>query len=307
MTIANSVGKCADMVKQYLYRVDQYNYGQLCCVDGSEDVNPKYQLSFYDSKIYVTWEDAMAHIRQSVDEDVEIPDIHHFIVKKVEIGGSPNWGVEQWVFDNHGTMLNPIYQPGDIVEIITNNLKEKCAALGIVVKEPVDYEVYYLVATAPGVKPEKLETFSLMPPQFPISDSLRKYFRQCFDTVNEDYEPTETSPVEYGFGLAGFGELAVCIDVDRANKEPHLHIVDKHCRFVVNLRLDRPEYFSDNAPSAKLQPYQILELMEHLTENINGKTRWWYMLRRFEEWYDDYNINLSLDSPLPDYTQLIHI
>lgn len=179
------------MVGQHLYRVDQYNYGQLSCVDGSEDANPKYDLTFYDSKIFATWDDAMARIRVAVDETVGIPDIHHFILKKIELGGSPDWGVEKLVFDNHGSMLNPDYQPGEIVEIITCDLKEKSAALGFIVRAPRNDEECYLVATTPGVNPEKVDALSLMTPQFPVSDSLKEYFQQCFDTVNEDYEPQQ--------------------------------------------------------------------------------------------------------------------
>lgn len=309
---------------EYLYRVDKYEYGQISCSGDAENAYPKYNLSHSASNLFRTWEDSMRHIQQEINEDKEYGDIHHFIVKRLELGKSPDWGDMVWLIDSKGNQLDcslfgsdyenaeeqPRFERRDIVEIITINKKEQSVSLGVVVKTPPEYspiqdEGCYLVATAPGVRPEKVESISLMKPHFPISDDLRDYFQKCFETVSYDKKPAEDSPFPYGFALGGFGELEVCIDVDPITETPHLHIVDKNCKFVVNLRLDKPEYFGDIKTSDILQDYQIHELMDYLYENINGKTRWWYMLRRFWEWYDDYNLNIPLDTPIPDYRKLI--
>lgn len=309
-----------DDSKEYLYRVDKYEYGQISCSGEGENAYPKYNLSHSASVISKTWEDALDYVKQEVLEDRGYGDLHHFIVKRLKFGGSPDWGDTVWLIDNKGNIIDHSligrpnehlrFRQGDIVETVTINLKEKSVSLAVIVKEPLAYPLHrdddcYLIARKTGAKPEKAESIKLMKPRFPISNDLKEYFQKCLETVDYDQKSTKETQFPYGFALGGFGLLEVCLDVDPITETPHLHIVDKNCKFVVNLRIDRPEYFTEDATSDTLQDYQINELMDYLTENINGKTRWWYMLRRFWEWYDDYNLNIPLDTPLPDYHKLI--
>lgn len=92
----------------------------------------------------------------------------------------------------------------------------------------------------------------------------------------------------------------------KRQSSPHLHISAFDCTFLVSLRLDRPEYYphEDNFTDM-LNKRQKELLIEELTEVKYGRTRWWYILRKWNAWHDDKpKLQLPLDMPLPDYRLL---
>lgn len=289
---------------EFFYLLEVYSLGQICCSGDGEYAYPKYHITRSDSCIFKTWSDVMAYLKSKATEDAEYREIHHFRLRKEAFGPVRCSDDRLWLFDSNGNQLNGMnsFSFGDLVETININLRKQYVSLGIVVGKNQNG---YLVADKLSSQPVRVAECNLMPLRFPVSEDLSAYFQRCHDTMTEFNRPAVKEPFNYGFDLGGFAELLICIDVDPDTLTPHLHIVDKNCRFVVNLRLDRPEYFDKPEPSDRLQPYQVKELVDYLNENIYGKTRWWYMLRRFWEWYDDYNLNIPLDFPLPDYTELI--
>lgn len=289
----------------FYYRAEVYSLGDICCSSREEYVYPKYRIYSSGSGTFKTWTETMAYIKNMVSEDAENCQIHHFRVRSVRFGATCHSAKDLWIFDAKGNQLNgPLaISPGDLVETVNLTHHDKFVTLGIVFRKDKNG---YLIANTPNSLPVSVDEFDIMPLRFPVSEDLRAYFQICRDTVDL-HKPWEFDPLKYHWiGSDGFARLSVSIVVDPETLVPHLHIADKNCTFVVNLRLDRPEYLDKPEPSDRLQPYQVRELVEYLNENIYGKTRWWYMLRRFWEWYDDYNLNIPLDFPLPDYTCLIH-
>lgn len=290
---------------EFYYRVETYSLGQICCSCDGEYAYPKYHIIRSDLYIFKTWSDVMAYIKSKAAEDAEYREIHHFRLRREAFGPVRCSDERLWLFDSKGNQFNGMnsFSFGDLVETINIDLKEQYVSLGIVVGKKQNG---YLIANKPNAQAVSVAAHNIMPLRFPVSDNLKVYFKNCHDTVVESKIPAALEPFKYGFDMGCFGQLNVCIDVDPETLTPHLHIVNRNCRFVVNLRIDRPEYFDKPKHSDCLQPYQIRELVEYLNENIYGKTRWWYMLRRFWEWHDDYNLNIPLDFPLPDYTELIN-
>ncbi len=109
---------------------------------------------------------------------------------------------------------------------------------------------------------------------------------------------------ERGSEAGEFYELKIYLHFDEDNKPPHLHIND-HYGLKVALYIDRPEYYDHDGYMGRLTNNQIIDLQAYLTSPVFGKTRWWYMLRKWNESNDDEDLMLSLDTPMPNYVELL--
>lgn len=66
--------------------------------------------------------------------------------------------------------------------------------------------------------------------------------------------------------------------------------------------MDAPEYYDHDGAEGRLSRSQIEALTDFLSESEAGKSKWWYMIR---DWNDDgYGRRLPLDLAMPDYRKL---
>ena len=82
-----------------------------------------------------------------------------------------------------------------------------------------------------------------------------------------------------------------------------LLLLDDSYGLRVSLRTDRPEYADFEDFTCRLTASQLNALQDYLEDVEIGKTKWWYILREWNQ--DDDNAPIPLDTPLPDYTKLI--
>lgn len=302
--------------EEYYYQVTEFVLGQISCYDETY-AYPKYHITCNAKVVFRTLDDAEGWMADRATDEEWQSELHHFIVEQRRYGEPYGRGLPKWLCDrigkrmdctischiDHPITLKPRFKRGDVIELITVNLKVQSASLAIVVDVPE--RDTYLVADTIGAKPKKVSYIDVMPTRYPISNNLKEYLHKSLETVSENDAEHHHEYIEQGFSLGEFGTLTVCLDVEPETLMPHLHICDKDDRLMVSLRLDRPEYFPhDGRFTSRLQKWQKQALVEYLTQIDCGKPRWWYMLRRFREWYDDHNLNLSPDMPLPDYTKL---
>lgn len=223
------------------------------------------------------------------------------------------------------------FQKGDIVEI--NGGNEVYLAVVVSTEPDVDWcwryynrcmadkeFPYYnldgsdfsaIVVTGPDYSyHEHVNPLTMMKPRFPIPDDLREYFRKCCFEAKECGEYSYEQPMkhpEMGYDVVyEFCGLDLYIHHDKDTEFPHLHISGFGHTFLVGLRLDCPEYYPhEGCFNDELTDWQKQRLMKELTEVEYGRTRWWHILRKWNAWHDDEpELQLPLDTPLPDYTRL---
>ena len=99
-----------------------------------------------------------------------------------------------------------------------------------------------------------------------------------------------------------FFSLYLCLSHFEGINEPVL-IVRNGEGFRASLHYNMPRYADIDGYTDRLSELNIKALQNFLEDMEQGKTRWWYLLRDWNE--DDDNIPIPLDTPLPDYTKLI--
>lgn len=83
---------------------------------------------------------------------------------------------------------------------------------------------------------------------------------------------------------------------------PLLHLHNRDDSFHTRLRTDCAEYFQQT--DMRLTNREKTAVAEFLAYVEFGRSRWWYLLRAFLEWHNDYDIQLPLDSPMPNYRNI---
>ena len=101
-----------------------------------------------------------------------------------------------------------------------------------------------------------------------------------------------------------FYELNLYFHFDDNNDTPHLHINDLY-GLKVGLCIDRPEYFDHDDYTGRLTDNQLRSLYSYLSCPELEKTKWWYLLREWNEDNDNSKHAIPLDTPLPNYLELI--
>ena len=153
---------------------------------------------------------------------------------------------------------------------------------------------------------------SLMKLRFPIPDDIRKELETWYEMVKketgEEKDPHESYPrmkkddMKCGYSVGEFGELRLYIHFPDDSSNPLILIKDGY-GLKVSLQIDRSEYADFENFTDRLSAYQINALQDYLEVWEQGKTKWWYILRDWNE--DDDNPPIPLDTPIPDYTKLI--
>lgn len=155
----------------------------------------------------------------------------------------------------------------------------------------------------------------LLKPRFPIPEDIleemQTWNERCKNEDDSEWlkagEPfREERKKEKGDELGEFYELTIYLHFDEDTKKPHLHIND-HYGMRVALRIDRPAYYDHKDYTGRLTNNQVQDLNRYLSQKDLGKSRWWYMLRKWNELNDDSDLILSLDTPLPNYLELLNL
>lgn len=320
-----------------VYRLRVKTYGQISCYDEAM-AYPKFAMSNYCDLLYRSLEDAKAAFDKMM-EDGSREDLCYFTVTQIELGDSLNLERAVWLFDGNSQLLDysvkgryfgrtperARFRKGDIVEVITDNLRERFISLAVVVDTPPSSEECwklfnesirtdkgyslascddcYTVADTPACRPKKVQSVCLLPARFPIDDTLKEYFNQCLDSVsNGDDTDIECKACIDCEDLGIVAGLHVYIDADAETHTPLLNLHSRGDSFQTSLRIDCASYYRQS--DDRLASWQKYALADFLETMEYGRTRWWYLIRSFLEWPTDYDIQLPLDTPIPDYRQL---
>lgn len=160
---------------------------------------------------------------------------------------------------------------------------------------------------------DHVEALHLLKPRFPIpEDILSEMSTWNKRSENEDdsewlknQEPHRAERnKEKGTDVGEFYSLNLYLDFDEKTGLPHLHINDLY-GLKVALRIDCPEYYDHGEYTGRLTNNQIKDLQSYLTLSDFGKSRWWYILRQFNEGNENPKHILPMDTPLPNYGELI--
>lgn len=154
----------------------------------------------------------------------------------------------------------------------------------------------------------------LMKPRFPIPEDIRKemltWNERCAKESESDLEKIHDTSwgqerrKEKGSHFGEFYELNIYLDFHEGSLMPHLHINDLY-GLRVALRIDKPEYYDHDMYTGRLTNNQLLALMDYLNEFESGKTKWWYMIREWNENNENQELILPLATPLPNYLELV--
>lgn len=169
----------------------------------------------------------------------------------------------------------------------------------------IDGPTYYLH--------DHVSSIQLLKPRYPIPDDIKadmltwnercekemetiwlKEISQHQDSVNE----------EKGESFGEFYELRLYIHFDEDGNRPHLHVNDRY-GLKVGLSIEKAEYYDHDGYTGRLTDNQLKSLYFYLTIPDQGKTRWWYMLRDWNEDNDNPERILPLDTPIPDILSLV--
>lgn len=153
----------------------------------------------------------------------------------------------------------------------------------------------------------------LLKPRFPIPEDIlaemktwneRSEIEEDSDWLEQQEPHREERRKETGTSVGEFYNLNLYLDFDEETNLPHLHINDLY-GLKVALRIDRPEYFDHGDYTGRLTVNQIKDLVSCLTIPEFGKPRWWYLLSKWNEKNDNPKYVLPLDTPMPNYCELI--
>lgn len=153
----------------------------------------------------------------------------------------------------------------------------------------------------------------LLRPRFPIPEDILADMLTWNDRCNNDEDSEwlkSREPLrkerqkEKGEEIGHFYNLNIYIHFDQDPKTPHLHINDLY-GLKVALRIDSPAYYDHDGYTGRLTKNQIKDLDSYLSHTELSKSRWWYLLRQWNEYNDNPDLFIPLDTPLPNYLGLI--
>ena len=157
---------------------------------------------------------------------------------------------------------------------------------------------------------DHVSPLSLLKPRFPIPADIREEMEtwveraQKEDEARQEYQSTYRGKRNrsYGDNVGDFYGLNIYLHFPEDASSPFL-LIDDYYGFKVSLHVDRPEYADYKDYTARLTAPQLKSLQDYLEDLEAGKTKWWYILRDWNE--DEDHKAIPLDTPLPDYTTLI--
>ena len=160
---------------------------------------------------------------------------------------------------------------------------------------------------------DHVNALSLMKPRFPIPEDIladmQTWNERCKNEEESEWlkaqaPRAEEREKENGENIGEYYEMNIYLHFDSNNENPHLHINDLY-GLKVGLCIDRPEYYDHDDYTGRLTDNQLKSLYSHLSSSDLEKTRWWYMLRKWNEDNDNPKHSIAINTPLPNYLELL--
>lgn len=142
---------------------------------------------------------------------------------------------------------------------------------------------------------------AIMKPHFPVPEDIRAEMMRWLEAYDNQKEYIPERPRRnIGWQMGEFNEISVRVHSDKSIKAPHIHVADELGLVDYAFRIDNGEpYLHDDV--AGIMPDKVLQrLQEYLAEKEIGRSRWWYILRSWNDGNDEEE-QIPLDTPLPKF------
>lgn len=160
---------------------------------------------------------------------------------------------------------------------------------------------------------DHVSSLQLLKPRYPIPDDIKAEMLTWNERCEKEMESIwlkeisqhhDSANDEKGESFGEFYELGLYIHFDEDGNRPHLHVNDRY-GLKVGLYIDRAGYYDHDEYIGRLTDNQLKSLYFYLTLPDQGKTRWWYKLRDWNEDNENPESILPLDTPIPDILSLV--
>lgn len=286
---------------------------------------------------FLSLQEAEKYMRERLIPENERYDTYRFLVEQVPIGEAENLIGAAWVYDKDGSLVETSttsckgdfpdssffgrskeyirFQEGDIVEVVDGDTVH----LAIVGAEGpslewfwdlyrrsmlernkfgksyycVDYsdDCYYVI-DAPGCHAHQHVT-TLMAPSFPIPQDIREYFEKCLALSKqpEDHYDSRIIMME-STAIFDTAQIDIKLRYDNDQKRHRLSLRTTDNITDTESERDLPRDFSN---------VELQKISEWLNFKKYGKSRLWYLIREWNEFYSSDEIPaLSPDTPLEE-------
>lgn len=151
----------------------------------------------------------------------------------------------------------------------------------------------------------------LMKPRFPVPPEIEAEMRTWKERADKE---TEEATVDFGSRKRSTKTVTyndyVCSDIYSFNlyfkyndAGELLLLLDDNYGLRVSLRTSSAAYADYEDFTCRLTDSQLRALQDYLEDVDVGKSKWWYLIRQWNE--DEDHRQIPADTPLPDYTSLI--
>ena len=151
----------------------------------------------------------------------------------------------------------------------------------------------------------------LMKPRFPLPLDLETEMKTWKERADKETEEDRNNypSQKNGSKTVDYDDYVAsgCYDFNiyfKFNEEGELLLLlDDKYGLRVSLRTETPEYADYKDFTGRLVDSQLKALQDYLEKEDVSKSKWWYLLRKWNQ--DNEEKQIPLDTPLPDYTTLI--
>ena len=298
----------------------------------SEATYPHFSIS-KDEYYFLSLSDAEKFMREKLVNGEYADDTYRFVIIRIPVGEN-SWRMNtEWIYDKDGLLIDTCsylpdednntlffgrsesrirFHKGDIVEVVCHDE----VTLGVVAADgpTVDWfwGIYnrskdkygyaaddtddcYYVLDGPGyVYHSHLNSLSLMPLSMPLDDDIRDYFMHCLECADKEDFRDKYKPEFLNINdLKYIGRTRLSIVYDLKSQRHRLQLVSK---------------FADDkavkiVSSEETDPQQLERINQWLSVVMYGRSRLWYLIRDYNEYYDEEFAPLL--NPFTTFNQLI--
>ena len=157
---------------------------------------------------------------------------------------------------------------------------------------------------------DHVSPLKVMKPRFEIPVDIKEEMITWIDRAEKETDEDrdyaysrkdKSNTVRYNDLISRFYDFNLYFKFD--DNEKFLLLIEDEYGLRVSLRTNSPEYADYMDFTGRLLDSQLKALQDYLEDYDQGKPKWWYLLRKWNE--DNEERRIPLDTPLPDYTALI--